>query len=250
MKNIIVALATTLLLGLVVVALAACGGGSSGALTGVSAGSVAKFCNDANATNATLNSRVSNNIAPLGKSELTSLAAQLRTLAGEAPAQIKADLTTMGAFFDKESINGTVDSATTSAEKAAEARVSAWGDQNCGSGSNSGSGNGNAGTSAPTTVTTRSLTAFCADRGAVAGDAGVVITTLQSGISASVFEQYVTAAEHLAAEAPPTPSNLAPDADAIASDLSAILQSPNDPNAAPNFIPDTAALSADSLDCP
>src|SRR5450759_2601829 len=139
MKNIIVALATTLLLGLVVVALAACGGGSSGALTGVSAVSVPKFCNDANATFATLNSRVSNNIAPLGKSELTSLAAQLRTLAGEDPAEIKADLTTIGAFFDKESINGTVDSATTSAATAAGDRVSAWGDQNCGSGSNSNS---------------------------------------------------------------------------------------------------------------
>jgi hypothetical protein len=225
------------------VTLVACGGGGGGG--GVGASSVAKFCTDANATIATIKSRVSNNIAPLGKSELTSLAAQLRKLAGEAPAQIKADLTTMGAFFDKASTNGigAVDSATTSAESAAENRVSVWGDANC------GSGNGNAGASAPTGAT-RSLTAFCADVGAVAGDAGVVHVTLQSGISASVFQQYVTAAQHLAAEAPPTPSNLAQDAQAIANDLSAILKSPNDPNAAPNFVPDTAGLSTDaSTDC-
>jgi hypothetical protein len=98
--------------------------------------SVAQFCNDARAVRTTLTSRLSNNIAPLGKSELTSLATQLRKLADEAPDQIKADLTTLGDFFDKASINGidTVDAATRNAANAAGTRYSAWANQNCGSG--------------------------------------------------------------------------------------------------------------------
>jgi hypothetical protein len=119
--------------------LAACGGGSGSASNGAGGGatSVAKFCTDATAMQTTLQSRVNGNLAPLGKSELTSLAAQIHQLASEAPAQIKADVTTMGDFFAKASVNGidAVDSATTNAESAAEGRVSAWGTQNCGSGS-------------------------------------------------------------------------------------------------------------------
>ena len=227
----------------VLIALAGCGGGGGGG----GATSVAKFCTDAGATFSTIQSLTSNNIAPPGKSELTSAAGQVQKLVDEAPAEVKADLTTERTFLEKASINGidAVDSAATNAENAAVGRLNAWAAQKC------GAGNGNAGASAPTTGATRSLTAFCADVGTVAGDAGVVHTTLQSGISASVFKQYVTAAQHLADEAPPTPSNLAPDAEAVANDLSAILKSPNDPNAAPNFIPDTAGLSTDaSTDCP
>ncbi len=182
--------------------LSACGGGSgSDSATGVSAGSVAKFCNDANAANATLNSRLSNNIAPLGKSELTSLAAQLRTLAGEAPAQIKADLTTMGAFYDKASINGidAVDSATTSAANAAGARFSAWGDQNCGSGSNSNNAN-------PTSTASAGgdLSAFCADRTNIMDAISSLVTGVLAGQQPSIqaIQQATQGAARLAAEAP------------------------------------------------
>jgi hypothetical protein len=208
---------------------------------------VAKFCTDARATFATIQSLTSNNIAPPGKSELTSAAAQLQKLVDEAPAQVKADLTTERTFLEKASNNGigSVDSATTNAENAAVTRLNAWAAQNC------GTGNGNAAASTPTTGATRSLTAFCADVGAVAGDTGVVDVQLKSGISVSVFQQYVAAAQHLADEAPSTPSNLAQDAQAVANDLSAILKSPNDPNAAPNFVPDAAGLSTDhATDCP
>ena len=58
-------------------------GGSSGNKV-----SVAQFCTDANQAAAAVNSRTNSNLAPLGKSELTSLAAQLRKLAGEAPALV------------------------------------------------------------------------------------------------------------------------------------------------------------------
>jgi len=112
-------------------ALAGCGGGGSKN----SAASVAKVCADAQAFFSTIQSRTSNNIAPLGKAELTSAAAQVRKLAGEAPAQIRADLSTEGAFLDKASKNGidAVDAATTNAEGAAVGRLNAWGNQNCGS---------------------------------------------------------------------------------------------------------------------
>jgi hypothetical protein len=226
---------------LALMTLAGCGGGGGTKV------SVAKFCTDARATFTTIQSLTSSNVAPPGKAELTSAAAQLQSLVGEAPAQVKADLTTERTFLQKASNNGiaAVDSATTNAENAAVGRLNAWATQNC------GTGNGNAAASTPTTGATASLTTFCADVGTVAGDAGVVHATLQSGISTSVFQQYVTAARHLAAEAPATPSNLAPDAQAVANDLSALLTSPNDPNAAPNFVPDTAGLSTDSsTDCP
>ena len=112
-------------------------GGSSGNKV-----SVAQFCTDANQAAAAVNSRTNSNLAPLGKSELTSLAAQLRKLAGEAPAQIpgqtKADLTTQAVWMEKASINGVdaIDSATTADAQAAGQRFATWQDENCGSGSN------------------------------------------------------------------------------------------------------------------
>lgn len=77
----------------------------------------------------------------------------------------------------------------------------------CGGGTaGGGSGNGYAVTSAPTAGATGSPTVFCADVAAVVRDAAVVNGNQQPHISASVFDQYTRAAEHLAAEAPSTPS--------------------------------------------
>jgi len=126
----------------VAVLLTGCGGGSSSGSTALSA---AKFCTEAHATFAAIQSQTSG-FEPPSKSELTSAAAQVQKLVDEAPAQIKADLTTERTFLEKASINGigSVDSATTNAKNAAVGRLNAYAAQHC------RSGNGNAGTSAPT----------------------------------------------------------------------------------------------------
>src|SRR5205823_192807 len=54
----------------------------------------------------------------------------VRKVEGEAPAEIKADLTKLAGFLDKASINGVdaVDSTTTNAAEAASSRIGTWED--------------------------------------------------------------------------------------------------------------------------
>lgn len=246
--------------------LAGCGGGGgsksagSGTAAGAGSSASASFCTDSQfLTNQSGEPGIDNfdPTQPLhpNPAMVKSYSVSLDKLAGEAPTPIKADLTTWAAFTDQLASGASQSdlAAKYSEAKSAADRVESYlssASNNCLGSSTDTSTTGLGSTDTSTTVVAASLTAFCADVGAVAGNDGVVITTLQSGISTSVFQQYVTAAEHLAAEAPSTPSNLAQDASAIASDLSAILKSPKDPNAAPNFVPDTAALSTDSsTDC-
>jgi hypothetical protein len=124
---------------LLAVVLAGCGGGSGSSGSGAGGTSLTQFCNDGRSILATIPSVLSgdSSLAPPGKAELTSYAVQLRKLAGEAPAQIKGDLTTTAAFFEQASLNGigAVDSTTTSNARAAADRLHTFGSQNCGSGS-------------------------------------------------------------------------------------------------------------------
>src|SRR6202521_6022190 len=124
---------------LLAVVLAACGSGSGSSGSGAGVTSLTQFCNDGRSILSTIPSVLSgdSSLAPPGKAELTSYAVQLRKLAGEAPAQIKGDLTTTAAFFEQASLNGigAVDSTTTSNAQAAADRLHTFGSQNCGSGS-------------------------------------------------------------------------------------------------------------------
>jgi hypothetical protein len=251
--------------------LAGCGGGGGGSKStggtaaGAGSSASASFCTDSQfLTNQSGEPGIDNfdPTQPLhpNPAMVKSYSVSLDKLAGEAPTQIKADLTTWAAFTDQLARGASQSelAAKYSEAKSAADRVQSYlssASNNClgSSTDTSTTGPGSTDTSTSTTGATGSLTAFCADVDAVNRDVALVQTTLSlgRGISASVFQQYLTAAQHLAAEAPPTPSNLAPDAEAIVNDLSAILKSPNDPNAFSTFIPDISGLVTDkSIDCP
>lgn len=109
-------------------ALVGCGGGSGGGGT-----SVAEFCSHVDALNDKLDFRAESNLAPLGKSELTSLAAEARKLADEAPAEVKADVKTFVVFLEEASSRGLggVDAATEEAVSNASDRIVAFQDDKC-----------------------------------------------------------------------------------------------------------------------
>jgi len=248
----------------VALTLAGCGGDSGGG----GAKSAAKLCADGNAVMATLQSRVDSNLAPLGKSELTGLAAKLRKLAAEAPAQIKADLTTDAAYFEKASVNGigAVDSAITTAAQAAGERLGTWGDQNCGSGSTSSGASptsaaaSSATTSAPDAVSASAaadVSAFCADRQAVLRAIASLAAHIKAGQTPSTQElqQDVTDTARLADEAPSdasiasVPRPLKNDATKLSNDVASLAN--GDSTVSPTGIDyDVAAVNFDGIvDC-
>lgn len=110
-------------------ALGACSGGGGGGTT-----NTAKFCSDMKSLIGQIDAATGGG-APPAKSQLTSLAGQLRNVANEAPSEVKAHVSTEAAFFDKAAQNGisAVDANTTSAASDAGDRVSAYADKNCGS---------------------------------------------------------------------------------------------------------------------
>ena len=240
----------------VALTLAGCGGDSGGG----GAKSAAKLCADGNAVMATLQSRVDSNLAPLGKSELTGLAAKLRKLAAEAPAQIKADLTTDAAYFEKASVNGigAVGSAITTAAQAAGERLGTWGDQNCGSGSTSSGASptsaaaSSATTSAPDAVSASAaadVSAFCAIASLAAHiKAGQTPSTQE-------LQQDVTDTARLADEAPSdasiasVPRPLKNDATKLSNDVASLAN--GDSTVSPTGIDyDVAAVNFDGIvDC-
>jgi hypothetical protein len=106
--------------------LAACGGGAGA--------SVPQFCDGLAAFNSRAGGLGSGSIAPLGKSQLTSLANDMRKLATKAPSAVRADVITVSEFFQKASEHGmgSVDSATTAAANDAGDRIATFAEANCG----------------------------------------------------------------------------------------------------------------------
>ena len=105
-----------------------CGGGGSGGGT-----NLAKFCSDAEALDANYSSTFEG-LNPPSIDTYKSLASSLKTLAGEAPSDIKGDLNTMasGAEEAVKSGSGFLDS---SAVGSAADHVGNYVDENCASGS-------------------------------------------------------------------------------------------------------------------
>jgi len=108
-----------------IVAFTACGGGGGGT-------NVAKFCKDLDASLGAID-QSNGGLAPPGKTELANLSAEMRKLAAEAPAAIKADVNTTAEFFQKASEHGigSVDGATTSAANDAGERINDFASTNC-----------------------------------------------------------------------------------------------------------------------
>jgi len=120
-----------------VVGLVGCGGGG-----GKGSADPAKFCNDLRTVIVAIDSMGAGNIAPPGKSELTSLSSKMRALVNEAPAEVKADVSTMADFFQKASEHGlgSVDDATNAAGNAAGERLDTFASSKCGASPDEGSG--------------------------------------------------------------------------------------------------------------
>src|SRR5258708_33700211 len=109
-----------------IMALASCGGGSGGTTN------TAKFCSDLKSLIGQIGAATGGG-APPAKSELTSLAGQMRNIANEAPSEVKADVSTQAAFFEKAAQNGidSVDSATAAAASAARDRLNYFATSKC-----------------------------------------------------------------------------------------------------------------------